>query len=399
MNKEVKNNDLKSYINVIRRTVISNSFLLQYFLKIVVIYLLSHNVTTWIAVSIPVVLEFSKMLSRGFKKIMNIAVKINYKKYYLIYILISTILFFIISQSHSIYIIYFLTIILGFLSGINNSCITKIDTSNKEYEPYCLMEEERSSVIGATLGLIVSQILYDIHPNLYIIGFIIFGLSIFIINLTIPNMDETNDVMESIDDTEELSIDEKKNIIIVSTLYALITGAWCIGINAYYELIPLISTKTGYLSAIFTFVEIIALFIINAKIIEKINKKGKLLFCEIICSLCDIFYLLIVSLFHNEISIVVTMFLCGITSTIGDPIWGTIMSSYSQNNRRKYVLVNNVYFFVRAISAFCSIFICRYFVIKGIYSFKYLSFILIALIVLFYIIANKINKKIFGKTI
>ena len=252
MNKELKNNDLKSYINIIRRTVISNSFLLQYFLKIVVIYLLAHNVTTWIAVSIPVVLEFSKMLSRGFKRIMNIAVKINYKKYYLIYILFSTILFLLISQSHNIFIIYLLTIILGFLSGVNDSCVTKIDTSNEEYEPYCLMEEERSSVIGATIGLIVSQILYDIHPNLYIIGFIIFGLSIFIINLTIPNIDEKNDVMESIDDTEELSKEEKKNIIVVSTLYALITGAWCIGINAYYELIPLISTKTGYLSAIFT---------------------------------------------------------------------------------------------------------------------------------------------------
>lgn len=399
MNTKVEDNNLKKYISVIRKTVIFNSFLLQYFLKIVVIYLLAHNVTTWIAVSIPVVLEFSKMLSRGFKKIISIAIKINYKKYYLIYILISTILFFLISQSDNLFIIYLLTIILGFLSGINDSCITKINTSNKEYEPYCLIEEERSNVIGATLGLIVSQILYDIHPNLYIIGFIIFGLSIFITNLTIPNIDEKNDVMESIDDTEDLSKEEKKNIIIVSTLYALVTGAWCIGINAYYELIPLISTKTGYLSAIFTIVEIIALFIINAKIIERINKKGKLLFWEVICALCDVLYLMIVSLFHNELSIAVTMFLCGITSTIGDPIWGSIMSKYSQNNRRKYVLVNNVYFFVRAISAFCSIFICRYFVIKGIFSFKYLSFILIFLIILLYLIANRVNKKIFGKTI
>ena len=157
MNEEEKKN-LNSYINVIRRTVIGNSFLLQYFLKMVVVYMLANNVMTWVAVSIPVVLEFSKMLSRGFKKIINIAINTNYKRYHLIYLLIISLIFLIISQSHNIVIIYSLTIILGFLSGINDSCVTRINTSNKKYEAYCLIEEERSSVIGATLGLIVSQI-------------------------------------------------------------------------------------------------------------------------------------------------------------------------------------------------------------------------------------------------
>ena len=78
MNEE-DNKKLNSYIKVIRKTVIGNSFLLQYFLKIVVVYMLANNVVPWIAVSIPVVLEFSKMLSRGFKKIINIAISINYK--------------------------------------------------------------------------------------------------------------------------------------------------------------------------------------------------------------------------------------------------------------------------------------------------------------------------------
>ena len=87
MNEE-DNKKLNSYIKVIRKTVIGNSFLLQYFLKIVVVYMLANNVVPWIAVSIPVVLEFSKMLSRGFKKIINIAISINYKKYHLIYLLI-----------------------------------------------------------------------------------------------------------------------------------------------------------------------------------------------------------------------------------------------------------------------------------------------------------------------
>ena len=173
-NKDIK--DLNSYLNLIRKTVIGNSFLLQYFIKIVVVYMLANNVITWVAVSIPVVLEFSKMLSRGFKKIINIAINTNYKKYHLIYLLVMSLIFIIISQSHNIIIIYLFTIILGFISGINDSCVTRINTSNKQYESYCLIEEERSSVIGATLGLIISQILYDFNPLIYVLGFVIFGL-------------------------------------------------------------------------------------------------------------------------------------------------------------------------------------------------------------------------------
>lgn len=127
-----KNDELNLYLNVIRKTVISNSFLLQYFLKIVVVYMISNGVTTWVAVSIPVVLEFSRTLSRGFRKIIKISVNINYKKYFLIYILMTAIIYLLISQSHNLYIIYALTIILGFLVGISYSCVTRIDTSNKK---------------------------------------------------------------------------------------------------------------------------------------------------------------------------------------------------------------------------------------------------------------------------
>ena len=96
-----KNDELNLYLNVIRKTVISNSFLLQYFLKIVVVYMISNGVTTWVAVSIPVVLEFSRTLSRGFRKIIKISVNINYKKYFLIYILMTAIIYILISQSHN----------------------------------------------------------------------------------------------------------------------------------------------------------------------------------------------------------------------------------------------------------------------------------------------------------
>lgn len=394
-----KEKDLKSYINLIRRTVIGNSFLLQYFLKIVVVYMLANNVTTWVAVSIPVVLEFSQMLSRGFKRIVNIAINTNYKKYHLTYLLIMGFIFLIISQSHNVIIIYMFTIILGFLSGINASCITRINTSNKNYESYCLMEEERSSVIGATLGLIISQIFYDLNPLIYILGFIIFSIMIFIFNYNIPNIESKDDCMKPVDDSIPLTKEEKKNIYIITILYGIEVGAWCMGLSAFNELMPLISTKVGYLNAIYTIVEILALFVINAKIINIFKKSGKLLFWETVCALFDVSYLLVVAFFPNEISSAIVMFLCGISSTIGDPLWGALISSYSENDRRKYVLINNVYFVVRAIASLISIFVCKYFVIMGVASFKYLAITLLIFIVVMYLIANRANKKIFGKYI
>lgn len=396
---EEDNEKLNSYIKVIRKTVIGNSFLLQYFLKIVVVYMLANNVVPWIAVSIPVVLEFSKMLSRGFKKIINIAISINYKKYHLIYLLIISFIFLIISQSHSVIIVYFFTILLGFLSGINDSCVTRINTSNIKYESYCLVEEERSSVIGATLGLIVSQIIYDFNPLIYILGFIIFGMIIFITNSNIPNIESKEDCMKPVEDDKVLSKKEKKNIYLITILYGVEVGAWCMGLAAFNELVPLISKKVGYLNAIYTTVEIIALFVINAKIINWFKKSGKLLFWQTICAVCDMCYLLIISTFHSEISIAVVMFLSGISATIGDPVWGALISSYSDNNRRKYALINNIYFIVRAITSLASIFVCRYFVIKGIIGFKYLAIGLLVFIVAIYLIANKVNKKIFGRSV
>lgn len=394
-----KNDELNLYLNVIRKTVISNSFLLQYFLKIVVVYMISNGVTTWVAVSIPVVLEFSRTLSRGFRKIIKISVNINYKKYFLIYILMTAIIYLLISQSHNLCVIYALTIILGFLVGISYSCITRIDTSNKKYESFCLMEEEKSSVIGGTLGLMISQLLYDLNPIIYILGFIIFGVLIFGINTNIPNIESKNDCMEPINEENKISKIEKKNIFVITISYALLTGVWCMGISAMSELIPLITTKVGYLNAIYTITEIIALLIINASIINKFKKSGKLLYWETICAICDVVYLLLVAIFPNVFCIAFVMFLCGLSSTIGDPIWGAIISSYSENNREKYALVNNIYFIIRAITSFLSIFVCRYFVIKGIYSFKYLALILLLIIIILYIISNTINKKIFKKSI
>ena len=105
-------------------------------------------------------------------------------------------------------------------------------------QSFCLIEEEKSSVIGGTLGLMISQLLYDLNPINYILGFIIFG--IFGINTNIPNIESKNDCMEPINKENKISKIEKKNI-------ALLTGFWCMGTSAMSELIPLITTKVEFL--------------------------------------------------------------------------------------------------------------------------------------------------------
>ena len=71
------------YINLVRWSCIIDSFINHYFIRVIVLYLLANNVTPWVAVSVPIVFEFAKLISRCFKFIMNFAIKVNYKKYHI----------------------------------------------------------------------------------------------------------------------------------------------------------------------------------------------------------------------------------------------------------------------------------------------------------------------------
>ena len=53
----VENSFGKDYINLIRWSCIVDSFNSHYFIRIIVLHLLAQNVTPWIAVSIPIVLD------------------------------------------------------------------------------------------------------------------------------------------------------------------------------------------------------------------------------------------------------------------------------------------------------------------------------------------------------
>jgi len=388
----------KDYINLIRWSCIIDSFNNHYFIRIIVLYLLSQNVTPWIAVSIPIVLEFARLLSRGIDPIAKFALKLDYKKYHIFHLIAFLVLGIIISRCRSVYTIYFFTLISGTLSGIKYSTITKLDTQNKEYEPYCFIEEERSQVIGGTLGLLVSQFIYDISPKIYLLGYVILiivGISLSLLLKKIPD----EDVMESLDDNKELDKKSKKDTIITASLFGILAGFWCMGLSGFEELAPLISNKIGYINAVYTILEIILLCIISGSLLQKINKKKKLLFTETIIACIDVSCLLIAALTLSWQGLLVAYIITAFTSTMGDPIWGSIMSAYSTNDRAKWVLVNRVYFIIRATFQLLTWLICRECVIRGVESFRFLSIILIGLIIIVYLIGNKVNKKVFGNSI
>ena len=388
----------KDYINLIRWSCIIDSFNNCYFIRIIVLYLLSQDVTPWIAVSIPIVLEFARLVTRGLKSISKLAIKVDYKKYHIFHLVAFLILGLIISQCKNVYTIYLFTFISGTLTGIKFSSITKLNTQNKEYEPYCFIEEERSQVIGGTLGLITSQFVYDISPKVYLIGYLILLALGTLLSLSL-NQVPNEDIMESIDENKKLDSKTKNNAILVTALFGILAGLWCMGWGALEELAPLISDKVGYLNSAYTILEMILLCIISGSLLEKINKKKKLLFMETIIACVDMICLLIASLTLSWQGLLLAYLVSACTSTLGDPIWGSIMSAYSENDRTKWILINRVYFIVRAVFTLLTWYVCRECVIRGIESFKYLSIVLIILIIAVYVIANKINKRVFGNTI
>lgn len=388
----------KDYINLIRWSSIIDSFTNYYFIKIIVIYLLSQGVTPWIAVSIPIVLEFARLISRGFKPMAKFALKIDYKKYHIFHLIAFLCLGIIISKCRSVYTIYLFTLISGILTGIKNSTKTKMNTQNKEYEPYCFIEEERSQVIGGTLGLLASQFIYDISSKLYIIGYIVLIVIGTILSMCLKKV-PTEDVMEDIEENKVLDKKTKNNTILVTSLFGILAGLWCMGLGAFDELAPLISNKVGYLNAVYTIIEIILLCVISGSLLQKINKKKKLLFTESLIACIDTICLLIVSFTLSWQGLLFSYIIMGLDSALGDPVWGSIMSAYSTNDREKWVLVNKVYFLMRSLFTILTWIICRECVIKGVEAFRYLSIILIFLIIIIYLIADKFNKKVFGRSI
>ena len=236
---------LKDYIKLIRYTCIIDNIMYFYFIRIIVLILLNKNIVNWISVSIPIVLELSRLLSRTINKVLDFSIKINFKKYHLIYIISFSIISIIITLSNNIILIYLLTFILGLLTGIRRSSVLNFNTSNNNYESKLFMEEERSQVIGASIGLILSQLLYDINYIYYILFYLIIILFSILINKYTKNIIISYNYAKTEGKIDKILI---KKVI----LFGILSSLWYIAIYSYEELAPLVSNKIGYLNSLYT---------------------------------------------------------------------------------------------------------------------------------------------------
>lgn len=388
----------ENYINLVRYSTIIESFIRHYFLRIIVLYMLRNGVITWVAVSVPLVYEFAKTLTRAIPMFIKIAVNVNYKFYHITHIVIFIILGLILTQMQNIYIIYIILILMGISCGIKNSSVTNLNKQNRNYQSSCFVEEEKSLVIGGTLGLIISQLIYDISPTLYVIGFVFLLLLSTLLSFKLENIPNlTNST--TIDTITTIDINDFKKIKLLVILYAIEIGFWCIGYSAFIELVPLITNKVGYLEAIYYIVEIILFIFITGKVIEFIKRKQKLYAVGCIISIIDIISLLIVACTMSWHGVLIAYILMGLTAPLGDPIWGSILTTYANDSTQQWIMVNKVYFTIRTIFTIISIFICREIVIRGVENFVYLGIVLIICIILMYFILDYANKKILGKSI
>lgn len=373
---------LKDYIKLIRYTCIIDNIMYFYFIRIIVLILLNKNIVNWISVSIPIVLELSRLLSRTINKVLDFSIKINFKKYHLIYIISFSIISIIITLSNNVILIYLLTFILGLLTGIRRSSVLNFNTSNNKYESKLFMEEERSQVIGASIGLILSQLLYDINYIYYILFYLIIILFSILINKYTKNI-----IINYNYEKKEEKID--KILIKKVILFGILSSLWYIAIYSYEELAPLISNKIGYLNSLYTILEFILLFIITGNFIDKLIKNNKLILSLTIISLIDITSLLIASLLLNVYGLVIAYILSSIVSTLGEPIYESIISMYSNNNKNKYILVNKIVYLIRTIFTIISVITCKYIITNNIIYFRYLGIILIFLVIIISIILRK----------
>ena len=373
---------LKDYIKLIRYTCIIDNIMYFYFIRIIVLILLNKNIVNWISVSIPIVLELSRLLSRTINKVLDFSIKINFKKYHLIYIISFSIISIIITLSNNIILIYLLTFILGLLTGIRRSSVLNFNTSNNNYESKLFMEEERSQVIGASIGLILSQLLYDINYIYYILFYLIIIIFSILINKYTKNI-----IISYNYEKKEEKID--KILIKKVILFGILSSLWYIAIYSYEELAPLVSNKIGYLNSLYTILEFILLFIITGNFIDKLIKNNKLILSLTIISLIDITSLLIASLLLNVYGLVIAYILSSIVSTLGEPIYESIISMYSNNNKNKYILVNKIVYLIRTIFTIISFIICKYIITNNIIYFRYLGIVLIFLVIIISIILRK----------
>lgn len=392
----MENKIKKNYLSIIRGTCFLFSFNLQYFLRIVVVYLLAVGVEPWVAVSIPIVFEFARSGIESFKPFMKLSVKVNFKYCNIVHILIFLALGFFITQCRTVWTIYPLVILMGVTTGIKYGACLKLYTQNKKLESICLICDERTFALGSIFGLLVSQIVYDFNPILYIIGFGVLLVVEIIISIFFKQAPK-EDIMT--EETTKLTKKERNDVLKTTIPFGIFVGTCWVALFAFDELAPLLSDKIGYFGVFRFVVTILVTLLITGKVIKKIKEKGKLMLTQLILMVISVVGIAISALTQNWIGLIISFSLMGICYAVGDPLRCSMMSVLSQDNRNKWVLMSATYYKIKTLFIGVAWFAARECVLNGISAFVWLAVGVFVLSIIFFLISNIINKRVINTTI
>lgn len=392
MEKKIK----KNYLSIIRGTCFIYSFNLQYFLRIVVVYLLAVGVEPWVAVSIPLVFEFARSGIESFKPFMKLSVKVNFKYCNIVHIIIFLALAFAITQCRTVWSIYPIVIVMGIVTGIKYGACLKLYTQNKKLESVCLVCDERSFALGSIFGLLVSQIVYDINPMFYIIGFAALLVVEVLITIFFKQAPK-EDIMT--EETGTLTKRERNDVLKTTIPFAIFVGTCWVALFAFDELAPLLSDKIGYLGTFRFLVTILVTLIVTGKVLKKIKENGKLMLTQLGLMVISVVGIAISAITQNWVGLLVSFSLMGICYAIGDPLRCSMMSVLSQDNRNKWVLMSSTYYKIKTLFIGIAWLAARECVIAGIGAFVWLAIGVFVLSIVFFIISNAVNKKVLHTTI
>lgn len=389
----------KSYLNIIKKTSFMGNFTAQYLSRIIIVYLLAQGVTTWVAVSIPIIIELGRSLTRIIPKTAQIPVKISYKSCYFLYAILFTVFSLAMAMSTSIYTIWLFALLIGLAFGIWSISLNVLDTSNSKYQSDCLFTDEKYHLLGATAGLMISQVIYDISPSLYIVGFVVVALFNTLICMNISGVENIKDEMKPFDEKVKIDNDTKRELFVVTFFFGVLVGLMSIISNCLDAIPPLVTDQVGFVKAVYTVVALIFILIMSGKVVESIRKKGKLLLSQTLISMVYAGLLILAGIFPNVIILIILFVVYGMVSPLANPIWGSLVSAYSRDNRVYYLYINKIYFVIRIFVLITALIIVKLAVTSGMATFAVVGTVCAVLIAILHIMANNYAKRKFGHSI
>lgn len=388
-----------NYLNIIKKTSFMGNFTAQYLSRIIIVYLLAQGVTNWVAVSIPIVIELGRSLTRIIPWTAKIPVKVDYKSCYFLYAILFTVFSLAMAMCTTVYTIWLFALLIGLAFGIWSISLNVLDTSTSKYQSDCLFEDEKYHLLGATAGFLISQIIYDISPSLYIVGFVVVALFNTIVCMNISNVKELHDEMKPYDENVKIDGGVKRELFVTTFFFGVLVGLMSIVSNCLDAILPLVTNQVGFVKAIYTIMALVFIMILSGKVVENIRKKGKLLLSQTLISLIYAGLLIVAGLFPNIMILIILFAVYGMVTPLANPIWGSLISAYSRDNRGYYLYINRVYFLIRIFVLISALIIVKLAVTSGLSMFAVVGAICMALIIIMHIMANNYAKRKFGHSI